>query len=79
MQFCSQRKLDPIRTDIRYPLDFLMELHKEGLSYSTIKSAHSTLSEFVKLPERAGIGTHHLVCRLIKGLFNIKPPQPSYI
>ena len=75
-QFCGLRKLDPMRRDITYSTDFLAELHKEGLSHSAINYVCSALSAFVKLLDGDSIGKHHLVCKFMKGLFNIKPTQP---
>jgi hypothetical protein len=61
-------------------LDYLLELHNNDLSYSAINLSRSTLSSFVVLVDCVGqsVGTHPLVARFMKGLFNIKPPMPRY-
>ena len=56
---------------------FLHLLRSKGLSYSIISSARSALSAFITL-EGIEAGKHPLMCRYIKGLYNINP-LPNYI
>lgn len=56
-------------------LDFLTELYKKGLQYSAINTARSTLSTFISVENRP-VGEHPLVCRFLKGIFNLCPPIP---
>ena len=59
-------------------LEFLYSLHKKEKSYSCINVARSSLSAFVVLDTKEKIGTHPLVVRFMKGLFNLNPPKPRY-
>jgi hypothetical protein len=52
-------------------LDFFTSLYENSLSYSAINSARSALSAF-------GI-VHDVVIRLMKGIYNLRPPMPRYI
>ena len=78
--FCQEREKEIFITNIGEVLEFLNKLTKEDLSYSAINSARSALSAFVQL-EGAGsipIGSHPLVSKFMKGLFNLRPPKPRY-
>ena len=57
--------------------DFLATLFASGLGYSTINTARSALSVFV-LPNNITSGTHPLVARFLKSIFELKPTLPSY-
>ena len=53
-------------------------LFAQGLGYSAINSHHSALSSILQLPGLERIGEHNLVSWFMKGVFNLKPPQPHY-
>lgn len=60
-------------------LQFLTKLFEEGLSYSSLNSARAALSSFAVIPNGEGtIGSHALVARFMRGVFNLKPPLPRY-
>ena len=53
---------------------FLTLLVKEGLSYSSINTARSAVSlRYTMLP----LGSHPLISRFMKGVFNLKPTLPK--
>ena len=69
-----------MRTNINVVLDFLLDLYNQGLSYSSINSARSTLSNFTLVTDYVGnVGSHPLVSRFMKGIFNMRPPTPRYV
>ena len=76
-EFCSQWNYDPLRTTVTIVLDFLLDLHKR-YTYSHVNTTRSALSNFVSLSDGAKIGTHPLVVKFMKGIFNVKPPLPRY-
>ena len=59
-------------------MDFLSELYDKGLTYSAINCARSALSSYVSLDDGSVVGQNPLVCRLLKGVFQSRPPKPKY-
>ena len=57
---------------------FLTMLYKKGLSNTAVNTARSALSSLLSLPDGSTIGKHPLVSRLLKGIFQNRPPQPRY-
>lgn len=55
-----------------------MKLYKKGLSYSTINTARSALSTVVEMNHGCSIGTHPLVSRFVKGVYQSRTPTPKY-
>ena len=55
-------------------LDYLAGLFDSGLSYRTINVARSTLSSTLQHIDGVAVGCHPLVVRLMKGVFNSRPP-----
>lgn len=76
--YCDQERLDVFDPGIPNAIEFLSSLQKLGLSYSAINTARSALSTI--LPCEGGItfGEHPLVCRVLKGIFELKPALPKY-
>ena len=58
-------------------LNYLSNLYQDGLSYRTVNTARSTLSTTLPPIDGFAVGKHPLVTRLMKGIFNKNPPQPS--
>jgi hypothetical protein len=54
-------------------LEFLMELYKEVLSYSTINTAGSALSTVVSITDSDG--NNPIVSRFMKGIFETHKPK----
>ena len=76
--FCDQRQINPIQPSLGSVLDFLTVLYQQGLTYSAINTARSALSSYVTLKDGTCVGKHPLVSRLMKGIFQEKPPRPKY-
>ena len=55
-----------------------MTLHSQGLSYSSINTARSALSSILKLDNCDNFGTHPLVTRFMKGIYELIKPKPKY-
>ena len=58
-------------------LDFLVELFDSGLQYSAINTARSALSTFISI-NNTPIGSHPLLRRFLKGVFQQRPAIPRY-
>ena len=58
---------------------FLADLyHAQGLQYRSINLIHSAVSMTHKNIEAAPIGQHPSVSRLMRGIYNSRPPIPQY-
>ena len=57
VQFCSERKIDPVRAPIASALDFLTDLYnKNGLCFRALNTARSTLSSILISTEFVSFG-----------------------
>lgn len=70
--------LSPFAANLSQVLSFLATQFEEGKQYwslncycSVISSAHLPIDGF-------HVGKHPLVCRLLKGVFNLRPPLTRY-
>lgn len=59
-------------------IDFLATLFSAGLGYSAINTARSALSSVLVLSNNITFGSHPLVARFLKGVFELKPSLPRY-
>ena len=55
--------------------EFLTELFSEGLQYRNIAGYRSMLSSVMSPIEKFPVGQHPYITRLIKGVFNSRPPK----
>ena len=82
LQFCSERKIDPLHPTVTAVLSFLHSLFKSGLSFSALNTARSAVSNIdmndSDAPDHTPVGKHFLVCRNLKGVFNKLKPVPKY-
>ena len=56
----------------------LAHLHKEGYQYRSLNSYRSAISSVHERVDDYTLGQHPLVTRLMKGVFNDRPPLPKY-
>lgn len=77
--WCTEREVDPFSCSVKYFLEFLTSLFKEGLQYRTINTIRSAVSMTHDSIEGIPMGKHPLVSRLFKGIHNLRPPQPRYV
>ena len=59
-------------------INFLAELVKSGVGYSGVNTARSAISTVLVISDSATFGTHPLVKRFLKGVFEQKPSLPRY-
>ena len=76
--FCCQRKINPLQATLQDGINFLRDLFATGVGYSCINTARSALSSIIVLPECAHFGSHPLVTRFVKGVFETRPSLPRY-
>ena len=75
--FCDSRKINPVCATIENGIEFLFNEYKNGLSYSAINTVRSALSTVIILPE-GSFGSHPLVIRFLKVVFQSRPSFPRY-
>lgn len=76
--YASENSFD---ADIASPArvaNFLASLFDAGAGYSTVNSARSALSAYLPMLSGQTIGSHPVVCRVIKGVFEERPSFPKY-
>lgn len=76
--FCVENKSSVWNPTINSVLSFLASLFDSGLGYTTINSMRSSLSTIIGKVDGQSLGSHPLVCRLLKGVSNSRPPKPKY-
>ena len=76
--FCKSRNINKYDASIENGIDFLASLYEKGLGYRAINTASSALSSVHDLPGGNTFGTHPLVTRFLKGVFELKPSLPRY-
>ena len=59
-------------------IEFLTQLFRSWIGYSTINTARSALSSVITLSGGTPVGEHPLICRFVKGVFELRPCLPKY-
>ena len=81
MQFCVKGLCDPLRPTVKDLLMFLHSLYNKGMSYSSLNTARSAISNLdVNVERKANhvpVGRHYLVSKYLKGVFNEVKPGPK--
>ena len=77
--FQLRRKLetDPMQPSVSQILEFLQMLNNSDIGYSGFNSVRSWLSSCLTTGSYEA-GKHPLVCKYMKGVFNINPLLPKY-
>ncbi|MES9881878.1 MAG: tyrosine-type recombinase/integrase [Sedimenticola sp.] len=78
IQYCGKRKINHLQANVSDVVDFLSELFHKGLSYSALNTARSSLSAIGLVVNGFTIGSHPLVIKLLRGVFNLRPSKPKY-
>lgn len=79
-QFCGLKGVNYLHVEIESVLEFLTYLFSERqLSYSAINTARSALATFLMIGNGTHtVGTHPLVIKFMRGVFNLRPTKPRY-
>ena len=78
LEFCSIRKIYYSSSKISETVEFLMTLYNQGLRYSNINPARSALSLILTINNCGNFGSHPLVTRFMKGIYELNKPQLKY-
>ena len=71
---CRKRQADPYTCSVSVIANFLASRFKKDLSYSTVCGYRSAISAFHEQIDGRRVGDHHHISKLIKGVFNVRPP-----
>ena len=75
--YCNEQGICPTSPVLNNVLDYLGFLFDQGLKYRTINCARSALSSTLTPINGFKVGQHPVVTRLMKGVFNSRPPIAS--
>ncbi|CAC5386372.1 unnamed protein product [Mytilus coruscus] len=73
--WCGERQIDPYSENVNQVADFLAYLFHFGLQYRTIAGYRSMLSAVLPPVQNFPVGQHPNIVRIIKGVFNSRPPK----
>ena len=76
--YCSERQIDAFHAPLNEVLDFLTDLFESGLSYSALNTARSALSAIGITINGFLVGSHPVIIRYMKGVYNKRPSTPRY-
>ena len=76
--YCNSKRISTVSATVAQWLNFLAELVKSGVGYSGVNTARSAISTTLVISDSATFGTHPLVKRFLKGVFEQKPSLPRY-
>ena len=76
--WCNEKGANPFNSDLSLILGFLATEFGEGKQYRSLNCFRSAISSAHLPVDGFPVGRHPLVCRLLKGAFNSRPPQPRY-
>ena len=76
--WCVTKQVNPLSAPLADIMEFLTDNFELGLQYRTLNTLHSAISMTHSRVDDCTVGTHPLVVRLLKGMFNKRPPVPRY-
>ena len=79
VKFCRERYTDHIQGTTEMVIELLTEYFKTGIGYGSVNSARSALPSIIKPVCNLPSGKSPLLCRLLKGVFNIRPALLRYV
>ena len=78
-RWCSERGSNPFSGPVSELANFLASLFEEGYQYSSINAYRSAISSVHDKVDGINVGQHPTIVRLVKGIFNVRPPIPRYL
>ena len=77
-RWCSERGPDPFSGPVSEVANFLASLFQEGYQYNSVNAYRSAISSVHEKIDGLPVGQHPTITRLVKGVFNVRPPLPRY-
>ena len=75
-RWCEPRSVNPTCPPLKEVLSFLADQFRDQRSYRMVAEYRSALSSTLPPVDGVAVGAHPLVTRLIKGVYNLRPPKP---
>ena len=72
--WCSEQQIDPYTASLKDCVNFLTFKFHQGSAYRTIAGYRSMMSSVLPPVDKFPIGQHPYVIRLLRGVFNERPP-----
>ena len=72
-QYCSEEQVNSVRPTLDNILEFLTSLFDKGLGYSSLNTIRGALSALGIKCDGHLVGSHPLVVRYMKGVYNLRP------
>ena len=76
--YCLQRNINPAQADFKIGIEYLTQYFYTGVGYSSVNTARSVIFSILKPENGTSFEEEPLVCRLLKGVFNLNPSLPWY-
>ena len=77
-RWCIERGSDPFSGPVSEVANFLAVLYQEGYQYNSVNAYRSAISSVHEKVDDLPVGQHPMIIRLVKGVFNNRPPIPRY-
>ena len=78
-RWCAPSGCNPVFAPLSSILDFLASEYAEGKQYRTLNCYRQAISMTHSPIDGVVVGKHPLVVRLMRGVYNARPPQPRYL
>ena len=79
LNYTKARKINPVSPMASsHIIAFLTQLFKQGIGYSAINTARSSIIQFVSICSGKDFGSNKLINKFMKGIFELKPALPEY-
>ena len=78
ISWCLERGSNPVSGPIEDVVNFLASLYSEGYQYRSLNAYRSAIASMHLPIEGVSIGQHPLVSRLLRGVYQTRPPLPRY-
>ena len=77
-RWCTERGSDPFSGPVSEVANFLATLYQEGYQYNSVNAYRLAISSVHEKVDGVPVGQHPIITRLVKGVFNMRPPIPRY-
>ena len=77
--WCFEKSEDPVSCPVNIVLEFLTDLFDKGLQYRTINTYRCAISVTHLPVDGCLIGSHSLVSKFMKGVFQSRPSCPRHL
>ena len=74
----SSKNVDPFQATTKVGIEYLTKYFHTGVGYSSVNTAISVSSTIIKTENEIPFGELPLVCRFLKGVFNLRPALSRY-